>query len=180
MLRPWRHPPCQGVWTWHPRLWDAATCGGGASVLTVPYPLSSGTLSPGGATLPFHVWTCFANSECFQMAKVREGCKKNRSSVLLSLLNHFWLWFDSLEVLGPLFLQFFPFSVDCGLGIRNRHRDLVWQSDTYPFSDMWSMCACGFSSVSAFFPDAHSFRCPRAFECRDCVGFAFILGNTQH
>ena len=74
-------------------------------------------------------------------------CEINKSPVLLRMFNNFCHGFNFLEVPGQWMFQFLPFLADCGLDIRNFHclfdSDGWWNSDTYPFSEMWSMCFCG-------------------------------------
>ena len=143
---------------------------------------SSSTLSTWSTSLP-----CVFG-EVFQARTVLDGSgprgtEVNKSPVLLRLSNYFWLWLHFHEVPGcrqrlwhPECSQhFFSLRQACApyrMGIRSR---ILF------FSEMWSMCFCGFSSVPALFANIHSFRFRWEFEYWHGVGFpqAVICGITR-
>ena len=161
------------------------------SVNTALSPPSSSTLFLRNTTLPFHVWRCCASSECYrwQMSMV-DATRTGRSSFFTG---------GAASVLGVTFLKsqagrctnlshalstaasvsrIFIASLKA-IGLCTK----PWRnSDTYPCSEMWSVCLCGVPAVPALFADSHSSRFLRACEYRHSVGIpaTFLLGNARH
>ena len=98
---------------------DSKNLGAATREAYVPCPVENSSfptvvfdvVSPGARPSTLYVFGDFLKLGVCEMAEVHEGCEMNRSSVLLRLLNHFWLGFELLVVTSLVDVFNFPHSL---------------------------------------------------------------------